>query len=420
MKRSIFTFVCALLFLLPFRMQAQSIALGNVQIINGMVYLNASSSPVGIETDSLARVDMSTAIFPSLKADTNFSLDFSLLFYNSFYNRSYNGAVSPYQNMDSVSITAGPLAYYVHNDNFFVQTGWKSIHQHIDTQTIIKKRINKDSTIIAFTFNYNWIYGPNNNHSIHYYVHLPFPVSYTKNPITNWTNSTHVTHYFTIKDSDTSLHCGTYKPGYNTEFLTEYDSVVGWGKVRVNKTDSISSGYINVLQLKKISKIRDSISLPNPINQSIFDTLGLAHSYTRTVYEMDFLTSELLSPLVKVIFTDSTMTIPQSGEVYIGNLSTIGLGVANVTQGNKDIKVYPNPVSNGMVNIEMADAKDGNWSYTLCNALGQIISIGNLPFSSTTNKVQLALPGRLAAGMYFMQIKESGVNAATVRLVVAQ
>jgi hypothetical protein len=422
MKRSIFTFVCAILFVLPLTVKAQKITIGQVQVINGVLYLNASSSTVGIETDSMARVDMSSAIFPIMQADTNFTKDFTNLFYNSFYNRSFGGSVSPYQNTDSVSYPIGPLAYWVYNDNFFVQTGWKGIHQHIDTQAIVMKRVNKDSTTVAFTFNYNYKYGPGFSHTIAYDTHLPFPLTYTNSPLTTWGNNYHVTHGFTIKDSDTSLHCGTYKPGYNTEYVVESDTVVGWGKIKINKKDSTPSGFIRVLQVKKVMSFRDSISIPNPVNQSIFDTLGLAHSYTRKVYEMDFLTTELLAPVVKVFFTDSTMTIPQNGEVYVGNLNNINLvvNVQNISQENNNFTVYPNPVNNGNINIQIADAKDGNWSYTLCNASGQIIAIGSLPFSANNSKVQLSLPQGMANGMYFMQINNNGQNNATVRLVIAK
>jgi hypothetical protein len=386
-------------------------------ILDHGTYLNVSRSQLGIETDSIATVNMSNILaFPTLTPHNNYPWDFTPLFYSSVRLVKYTPSVSPYQNSDSEGYNLGALKYYAYNDNFFVSTGWKSHAQHIDTQAIIIKRAT-DSTTISFTFTNNYIRGTNNN--LTYKTIMPFPTTLG----TSWSSDYHFTHPFTIKDSDHSMHDSVYIAGYHYRSATETNNVVGWGLARINAIDSTPSRLIHVLQIKKVKKYTDSVIFASTISARLYDSTGISPYYVRSVYEMDFYTTQLLSPLVRVVFTDSTMTVPASAEISVGNLAGIDDSAASVnllTRNGSKMSVYPNPVNNGQVFVEIPGAKTGNWSYDLYTMSGQVLSSGKLAIDSNNPKAEIFTPSGIAPGLYFIAVNLDGNREASTPLIISK
>lgn len=414
MKKSIFT-ICTILFVLPIISLAQPITLG---IVDSGTYLNVSMSSLGVETDTLASVDMSTAIFPTFSAHLNYNWDLTNLFYTSSHRVGFIAGVSPYQNIDTESYTMGPVHYFAYNDNFFVYDGWKSDAQNLDSQTIILKRAH-DSTIIATNFAFNYRLVPGTNNSIAYKINLPFPTTLN----TTWGSVYSFIHLFRFKDSDPTMNDTSYKNGYHARYATESSDVIGYGMMKINAKDSTPTRLFHVLQIRVVKSYTDSIVIPNGVPARLYDSMGLAKAYTHKIYEMDFRTTQLLSPLARFIFTDSTMSVVQSAEISIGNLSKIDdstAGVTVLTNSGAKMQVYPNPAVNGQVYIEIPNAQTGNWSYQLYNISGQVLSTGIMPLGNGTNKAQIVLPSNITGGVYYISVNHDGNKEATTPLLIAK
>ncbi len=418
MKKRIFTICSSILFVLPFCASAQGpITLG---VVDNGTYINVSTNSLGVETDSLAAVDMSTAVFPDFSArPTGYNWDLTSLFYTSTRLGTYSIGTSPYQNQDSIWYSFGPLKYYVFEDNFFVGTGW-SCHGHsIDTQAIVLPRTHgttHDTTTFSFTFSFNYLYSPAKN--LTYRNILPFNTTMG----TSWSSVYHFTHPFTIKDTNPNLHYTYFTPGHHIEYVTETNNVVGYGKMKINSIDSIPTRLIDVLQIAKVKTYLDSIYIIN-LPAGIYDTIGLNHSYTTKIYEMDFCTTQLMSPLAKIIFTDSTMTTVQSAEISVGNLSGIDnstAGVEVLTKSGTKMTVYPNPVSGNQFAIEIADATAGSWSYELYNISGQLVLNGTMPLGNGTTKAQISIPSNIGTGMYFIHVNHDGSAEANAPVLISR
>jgi uncharacterized delta-60 repeat protein len=81
--------------------------------------------------------------------------------------------------------------------------------------------------------------------------------------------------------------------------------------------------------------------------------------------------------------------------------------------GVDEIKIYPNPVTSGIVNFEFEINKEG--TAQLFNSLGELVTVSDL--SSGSNH-SLYLSADLSSGNYVLQILEEGVIRATGQILV--
>jgi hypothetical protein len=76
--------------------------------------------------------------------------------------------------------------------------------------------------------------------------------------------------------------------------------------------------------------------------------------------------------------------------------------VMKITQGkeNTGVTVYPNPVKNGMVNLEVSALVKGVYTAQLLNSEGRTINTSTINHEGGTANYKLQLPSKLKSGLY--------------------
>ena len=69
-----------------------------------------------------------------------------------------------------------------------------------------------------------------------------------------------------------------------------------------------------------------------------------------------------------------------------------------------ELAVYPNPVRNGMVNLNVSSLKNQAYSYAIINAKGQVADKGTFNLMSINNGINLSLQSFVAPGVYTFRI----------------
>lgn len=83
------------------------------------------------------------------------------------------------------------------------------------------------------------------------------------------------------------------------------------------------------------------------------------------------------------------------------------------------MSIYPNPVTNGVINLQLTNQPGGTYKLSLTNAIGQVIFTGSKIMNSTTGTVQINLPSALQSGMYQLEVI-SPANEKQVLQVIAE
>ena len=77
----------------------------------------------------------------------------------------------------------------------------------------------------------------------------------------------------------------------------------------------------------------------------------------------------------------------------------------NVSETNKSVKIYPNPVSpSGTINISFPNVKEGLYQIRITGSSGQLIYSCQKQISNKNQTEQIHLPAHSAAGVYFIQL----------------
>lgn len=242
---------------------------------------------------------------------------------------------------------------------------------------------------------------------------LKFPATY----LTNWTSSVRFATTFYLYIAAASLHGDT---AVRVTYLTEKDSVVGWGKMKVKDGNGNNSGFMNVLEVRKSYTITDSFYLNRAVaSASLLIPFGLSQGMVTNAYEVSYYRAGEIFPLLRVGYNDNTYNAASNAETHTQRLQQGGLGVNAIALAN-GAKVYPNPVTNHAFTLELAQAAAGNWSYELINMAGQQIVAATIPTASNQASVQVALPSSLTAGIYFVRLFNNGQEAGVLPVDIAR
>lgn len=195
-----------------------------------------------------------------------------------------------------------------------------------------------------------------------------------------------------------------HTPGFIRRYTTEYDTVIGWGKLRVNDAWGLPGDYLNVLQLKTTTMTTDSFFLNGaPMSFAMLALLNLTQGKKDTVYEQNFYRPKEVTPLATVTFRDAGHTQPYKATHHTQRL--IAVGVADIA--GDGVGVYPNPVVGRQFSVPMTE--DGNCSYKLIAADGRMMVHGKLTAGGT--RAGIELPNGIAAGIYTLQLSSAHSTA---------
>jgi len=475
MKKSIFTICCTLFAFSLFAQQPDTLTVENMNL----------TSVAGVST--IAPVILNGTGIPTFAPATNAVWDLTNLYYGPTFTTTRLNGPAPYNFSDTVFSSFFKVNFhYLSLSNTYLQ-GFIQYGIETDTQ-VIHPYANGSRLNVQFPTLSNGL-------SAAYYL-LPLPLVYQD----SWTATDGYVFNFNVSDSDLFVY---NRPGFLVKSFFDTNRVVGWGKMKVNTTDSVhgsssslvKSGYINVLQVEEklttidtvslrdtgvaYNKILDSIGLPKTytvvgdtsrvIDTSIaqvdttlhidtmlhidtvavgqydstytfdstyahdttfaYDTVSTTvvldstahyiHRDTVSTYRQLFYRIGTFTPLVTVVFNDANFDSVLSIRVNTDNLSIFNEGVGNVSAAS-NIRVYPNPVVNNQVFIDISEAQTGTWSYDLLNISGQVIATNTISSGGGQIHTQISLSHNLAAGVYYLQIKNNGNQVSVKPLEITQ
>jgi len=101
------------------------------------------------------------------------------------------------------------------------------------------------------------------------------------------------------------------------------------------------------------------------------------------------------------------------------NGEVIYSAVVKVTINNSktsSLKIYPNPVTNNTINLQLANQPIGNYLLKLTNNIGQTIYSTNMQINSTYSTLSINIPGKLTSGVYNLEVNtpDNKTSAQTV------
>jgi len=109
-------------------------------------------------------------------------------------------------------------------------------------------------------------------------------------------------------------------------------------------------------------------------------------------------------------------------KVYEKNGDIKYSAVVKVMMGKKAtaaMSIFPNPVTNGLINVQLTNQATGTYKLSLTNAIGQVIYTGTKVCNNANGRVQINLPGTLQSGMYQLEVV-SPSNEKQVLQVIAE
>ena len=192
-------------------------------------------------------------------------------------------------------------------------------------------------------------------------------------------------------------------PCQRKTYVTQKDTVVGWGTMSVKDKQGIASAQMNVLMTKVYIAQVDSFFLNgSPAPAIMLSAFGLTQGQIIKNYQYKFYRAGELMPLLFADYADSTFsdTNVNGIDIHVEHLD-YPTGINDVS-GNNSVVAYPNPVSNNTLNIQIIDKTTTNLTFSVINMNGQIVSNGNLNFNEGAASIstnEFSTPG-----IYYLQL----------------
>ena len=366
-------------------------------ITQAQITLNSSGYPTSVlGTDSLMTLIPTTSFpFPSLVAATNGSWDLSTMPDSGLsYAYRVNPDTSAAQFADSNTYSFSTYSYQGNLQAAITSTGLIEYGADIPTTTftLTSGSITVPTQHAVFSSPYTVIKFPatmSSTWSSNYESDFNFLVSYTVGGFPVYTNA----------------------PGVVKSFITETDSVKGWGKMRVPGFTGGASSWFNVLQVQTTTTVMDSFLINGSVPPSaVLTALGVTEGQTTNTYQQSYYRTGEVTPFAKIQYPDATFSAPSRGTTNSQRL--INTGIANVVN-NSGVNIYPNPVTGNEVTIDLP-AAGGAWSYELIDMSGRNVTSGSL--QTNGNHAQLSIPSVVTPGIYYIRINNNG-NQICVRSI---
>jgi hypothetical protein len=75
-----------------------------------------------------------------------------------------------------------------------------------------------------------------------------------------------------------------------------------------------------------------------------------------------------------------------------------------ITAKKSEIKVYPNPVKDQQIHIQLTGIEKGTYTLRLINSQGQLVQKQSLIYDGITNNIVIPLNNKLVTGIYYLQM----------------
>ncbi|MFN3640353.1 MAG: T9SS type A sorting domain-containing protein, partial [Flavobacterium sp.] len=176
-----------------------------------------------------------------------------------------------------------------------------------------------------------------------------------------------------------------------------------------------------------------SLSYQSRNMPTIGESIPLTHTQYRTtnyMYKAEITGNISVTPFIFDSFNNTyselnsngttlvpfTVNPPIAGSIASDRFSIVFNQILNTgeTAFNNSITVYPNPISNNLINISVPDV--GDYQISIMTLFGQKILSTKLS-SESSNTLHLDTNSKLATGIYFIQIS-NGEYLATKKIIV--
>ena len=364
-------------------------------------YTDYPTAPTG--ADSL-KITTTAAAFPSLTPaagglwDLSAVTDSAPVFfayrttdaaYTYADSNQYQLLYFPYQGNTHVSITAtGILEYGVNVKGVGYNLSTYTVNPH-DSIFILPQDIyySTPHTQLALPATYLTTY------SSGYQYNLQYELTYTFGVTTN-----------------------SHVPGIVKSYITEADTITGWGQLRVKDAAGNPSAWWQALQVQTTTIKRDSFFLNGaPMPGTLLTTFGIVQGRPDTTFVQQYYRPGELTPLAEVAFRNAGYTQPYKATTHTQRLVPENVPGPNTVTA---LTLYPNPLcNNGSLRLT-GSMQAGNYNYCLYNNAGKKVGSGIAAFSN--NEGFIPLPAFIVNGFYSLQLYAGEKPLKTMQLQVCR
>jgi hypothetical protein len=192
-------------------------------------------------------------------------------------------------------------------------------------------------------------------------------------------------------------------PGQQVQTVTNKDSVIGWGTLKLRSPAYGTVLNFNVLLQRKTTTTIDSFFLGGqPAPTPILDAFGLTQGERDTAISLYFVGIDFKAAHL-AMEVDNQMT--SITDMYRGILPNLGLVSKNkeITDVSVKSKVFPNPTTEG-VSFEFDKKTGGDWNILIYNTVGQITGLHRVSAPQGAATLTVNLDKTLPNGTYFYNI----------------
>ena len=369
-------------------------------IISGspaQIILAQSSYPITITGIDSVKVTTYTSAFPSLAPATGGLWDMSIITDSTplFFTCHLPDVTYQYADSNGDEYSRGGFAYQG-------KARFSAAFSGLLEYGIIVKRDSYDLSLFTFGATDSLIINAQNMPYSSPRIRIAFPATYN----TRWSSTTY---------SDLAIELSvaaegfSHSPGYMRRYITEVDSVTGWGKMRVKDFSGVPSDSFHVLQVQTMIVTTDSFFVNGaPFPLILTSQLNMVQGGTDTVYQQNYYQPMQVTPLAQVTFTDGTYLHPISARTQVKQM--IGTTGKQEFLNNELIHIYPNPVSGNNISVTLPATANNKWLYSLMDVAGKTVTNGQLQAGDGEMSAQVALPSSVTSGIYYLKLSDNEGN----------
>jgi hypothetical protein len=191
-------------------------------------------------------------------------------------------------------------------------------------------------------------------------------------------------------------------------YITQEDTVVGWGQVTLPATGGPSIPYDALMVQRTTTTVDSFFFATTPVDSSMLATFGLAQGQQFTNYREMFYRAGFPYILLSFSFgNDATFTNTRS-IFYDRDLTTFtGL---QTTAGINNVSVYPNPLTGSNLTFSFGAQQAAQGTIEVFNAVGAKVLAEKMDITTGINQQQVTFATDLSNGVYLYRIADNTGN----------
>ncbi len=298
---------------------------------------------------------------------------------------------------DAASYTTSSLKYFIKLIRGLDSTGIYNYGEQIQRQAISISPLTGGATDSLIILSQNVKYSSRSK-----IIQFPATIGST------WSTNHQYSTKFTLTAALMGLNNALVQ---RKSYETNIDSVIGWGKMRVKMEGIGVSTYIPVLMIKSYKIHKDSFYLNgSPAPTPLLSAFGLSQNMQSNVYSYHFYRSGEIMPLVEAVYLDSTFSSTKVNVMFIhkDHLTAEPTTGINEMYSENHISVYPNPIADNKIYINIPNMTNRQIHYKLTNILGQCIYNSSTIITNGTATIETNLLSK--SGLIYLHVFDEKHN----------